>query len=64
MGRPSRRLLLPPPPPSRAPRRADARAIHAAAKAGTIGSIATDDEVYDLVRSGHMSADDAMNRDF
>jgi hypothetical protein len=49
---------------SRPSSRADARAIHAAAKAGTIGSIATDDEVYDLVRSGHMSADDAMNRDF
>lgn len=43
---------------------ADARAIHAAAKRGEIGAVASDDDVYDLVRSGHVSIDDAMNRDF
>ena len=51
-------------PVSRPSSPADARAIHAAAKAGGISSVATDDEIVDLVRSGHVSMGDAMNRDY
>lgn len=51
-------------PATRPASHADARAIHASAKRGEIGAVASDDDVYDLVRSGHVSIDDAMNRDF
>jgi len=34
------------------------------ARQGAISAIRTDDEIVNLVRSGQLSVDDAMNRDF
>jgi hypothetical protein len=38
--------------------------IQKRARMGEISSIAAEDEIVDLVRGGHISMSDAMNRDF
>ena len=41
-----------------------ASTIQRAAREGAISSVATDDEIVDMVRTGHLSMSDAMNRDY
>ncbi len=41
-----------------------ASTIQRAAREGAISAVATDDEIVDMVRTGHLSMSDAMNRDF
>jgi hypothetical protein len=41
-----------------------ASTIRRAAREGAISAVATDDEIVGMVRTGHLSMSDAMNRDF
>lgn len=46
------------------PKAPTAEQIRAAAKAGEIGRVLTDEEIVGAVATGVVSMDDAMNRDF